>query len=121
MSWLEWLIVLAVAAILFGPRRLGRSAGRIAGEFRGGARGERDPVGPASPAGGAPGPAERARLLAVLELPPEATPEQVQRAWRELAKVWHPDRFARDAALQARATERLAAINAAYERLTRSG
>jgi hypothetical protein len=54
----------------------------------------------------------------VLELEPSASLEQVKQAWRELAKVWHPDRFPNDAKMQQRAQERLKMINRAYELLS---
>ena len=57
------------------------------------------------------------RCYQVLELEPGASPEQVKEAWRELVKVWHPDRFPNDAKLQRRAQERLKEINLAYEKL----
>jgi DnaJ domain len=50
--------------------------------------------------------------LAVLGLPPGATPEQVAATYRELAKRWHPDRNGGVAADQ-----RMAEINAAYDLL----
>ena len=53
----------------------------------------------------------------VLDLQPGASPEDVKRAHRDLTKVWHPDRFAHDPALRARAEEKLKEINAAYERI----
>jgi hypothetical protein len=53
----------------------------------------------------------------VLELKPGASPEAVKEAYRELAKVWHPDRFSGDAKLEKRALEKLKVINLAYERL----
>ncbi len=132
MGWTEWLIILVVAALLFRPRGLGKSLGNVAGSFREGARsGPADGAeaggghsantqqGQAVQPGGTSPADERTRLLAVLELPPDADDEQIRRAWRELAKVWHPDRFGQDAALKARATRRLAEINAAYEQLQR--
>ncbi|HSN68049.1 MAG TPA: DnaJ domain-containing protein, partial [Thermoanaerobaculia bacterium] len=51
----------------------------------------------------------------LLEVTPDAPDEDVRRAWRDLTKVWHPDRFAHDAELQRRAQEKLKEINAAYE------
>jgi hypothetical protein len=57
-------------------------------------------------------PAEAYRLL---EIAPSASDEAVRRAWRDLMKVWHPDRFAHDADLQQKAQEKLKAINEAYE------
>ena len=51
----------------------------------------------------------------VLELEPGASLEQVKEAWRELVKVWHPDRFPNDPKMQRKAQERLKNINGAYE------
>ncbi len=53
----------------------------------------------------------------ILDLEPGATPEEIKRSYRELVKVWHPDRFRGDARLQAKAEEKLKRINYAYERL----
>jgi hypothetical protein len=50
----------------------------------------------------------------LLEVDPNASPEQVKRAYRDLVKVWHPDRFADDPRLQGRAQEKLKHINLAY-------
>ena len=50
----------------------------------------------------------------VLDLPPDATPEQAAAAYRRLAKRWHPDLAGHDAA------RRMAEINAAYD-LLRAG
>lgn len=60
---------------------------------------------------------------ALLELRPGASEEEIKRAHRDLAKVWHPDRFANDAALRRKAEEKLKAINEAYETIlaSRSG
>lgn len=41
--------------------------------------------------------------------------DELTQAYRDLVKVWHPDRFAGDARLQAKAQEELKRINAAYE------
>jgi hypothetical protein len=51
----------------------------------------------------------------LLETAPESSPEELKRAYRDLVKVWHPDRFADDPRLQARAQEKLKQINQAYE------
>src|ERR1039458_9183363 len=40
----------------------------------------------------------------VLELEPGATSEDVKRSYRELVKVWHPDRFAHDPKLDRKST-----------------
>ena len=59
------------------------------------------------------------RCYRALELELGASREQVKQAWRELVKVWHPDRFPNDARLQRKALERLKEINCAYEVLER--
>jgi hypothetical protein len=51
----------------------------------------------------------------LLEIEPTATDDEVRRAWRDMTKVWHPDRFAHDADLQQKAQEKLKEINGAYE------
>lgn len=51
----------------------------------------------------------------VLGLSPGASPEQLKLAYRDLAKVWHPDRFVHDPRLQAKAQVKLQEINDAYE------
>jgi hypothetical protein len=53
----------------------------------------------------------------LLEVQRGASAEEVRTAYRELAKVWHPDRFSSDPRLQARAAERMKAINRAYDHL----
>ena len=54
----------------------------------------------------------------ILELKPGATPDEVKAAYRDLAKVWHPDRFRGDSPrLKAKAAEKLAEINEAYEKI----
>jgi hypothetical protein len=53
--------------------------------------------------------------LAALEVPPDASPEEVAAAYRRLAKQWHPDRGG-----GAAAAARMAEINVAYDVL-RSG
>jgi alpha-tubulin suppressor-like RCC1 family protein len=50
----------------------------------------------------------------VLELPVGAGMHAVREAYRDLSRVWHPDRFAGNAALQARATQRQQELNVAY-------
>ncbi|MGK7919331.1 MAG: J domain-containing protein [Trichodesmium sp.] len=53
----------------------------------------------------------------ILELEPGASLEEVKEAYRDLAFVWHPDRFVQNSRLQARATIRLKEINEAYRKL----
>lgn len=50
----------------------------------------------------------------ILELPYDAPWTDVKQAYRDLVRVWHPDRFARDVRLQQRATRKLTEINEAY-------
>jgi hypothetical protein len=51
---------------------------------------------------------------AILSLEPGCTPEQVREAYKDLVKVWHPDRFANDERLREKAARRLQEINQAY-------
>ena len=55
------------------------------------------------------------RCIEILGLKPGASKEEVNEAYRDLASVWHPDRFATNLRLQKKAEERLKEINAAYE------
>jgi len=57
------------------------------------------------------------RWYEILGLEPGATPDKVKQAYRDLAKVWHPDRFLNDPRLQKKAEEKLKEINQAYEKL----
>ncbi|HEX7174606.1 MAG TPA: J domain-containing protein, partial [Pyrinomonadaceae bacterium] len=50
-----------------------------------------------------------------LGLKPDASEQELKNAYRDLAKVWHPDRFAHDPRLQQKAQEKLKEINEAYE------
>ncbi len=54
----------------------------------------------------------------VLGLKPGASVADVKAAHRDLAKVWHPDRFLHDLRLQQKAQEKLKEINEAYDLLT---
>jgi len=58
------------------------------------------------------------QALAVLGLQGQVTQGEARRAYLDLVKVWHPDRFAGDQRLQAKALAQLTAINAAYEFLS---
>lgn len=53
----------------------------------------------------------------VLELEPGASLEEVKQAYRDLAFVWHPDRYAHNSRLQRKAQQRLTELNNAYEQL----
>jgi len=52
--------------------------------------------------------------LRVLMLGPAPTADEVRRAYLDLVRVWHPDRFQSDPRLRQIAEERLIAINQAY-------
>ena len=51
----------------------------------------------------------------LLGVQPDATPEDVKQAYRDLANVWHPDRFPNNPRLQQKALEKMKDINQAYE------
>jgi len=57
------------------------------------------------------------RYYEILELKSGASPEEVKRAYRDLVRVWHPDRFSHDPRLQQKAQDKLKEINEAYEKL----
>jgi hypothetical protein len=57
------------------------------------------------------------RWLRVLGLDPGASEQAVKEAYRDLVKVWHPDRFGTDARLREKAQTKLTEVNAAYEHL----
>ena len=52
--------------------------------------------------------------FSLLGISPGASPDAIRDAYRDLAKVWHPDRFAGDARLQAKASERMRELNEAF-------
>src|SRR5262245_22385658 len=56
----------------------------------------------------------------ILGVPTDATEEQIRQTYRDLARVWHPDRFLSDRRLQEIAQERLREINEAYSALKRA-
>jgi len=105
--------LLLICLILFlYSKSFARKAGNTVGQLKGGLGGGSSSPPPSS----APLDA-RAAALKTLELSPAATPDDIKTAYRELVKVWHPDRFP-DASLKARAEAKLKEINAAYEKLT---
>ena len=54
----------------------------------------------------------------ILEVDPSASPEAVKNAYRELLKVWHPDRFPNDPSFQGRANEKTKQLNQAYQTIS---
>jgi hypothetical protein len=56
----------------------------------------------------------------ILDLEMGATIEEVKRAYRELVRVWHPDRFVHDPVLQRKTQEKLKQINLAYEQICKN-
>lgn len=57
------------------------------------------------------------RAYDVLGVKPGVSNAELKAAHRDLAKVWHPDRFVHDPRLQEKAQEKLKEINEAYEQL----
>jgi hypothetical protein len=55
--------------------------------------------------------------LDVLALRPGATPVEIKQAYRDMVKVWHPDRFGSDPRLRQKAEDKLKQINKAYQML----
>src|SRR5678816_3270474 len=54
----------------------------------------------------------------LLGVKPGVSSRELKAAHRDLAKVWHPDRFLHDPRLQEKAQEKLKEINEAYELLS---
>ena len=44
-----------------------------------------------------------------------ASPEEIKQAWRDMAQVWHPDRFSQNPRLHQKAQEKLKEVNEAYD------
>ena len=57
--------------------------------------------------------------LRLLQLDKDCSKDQLRRAYRDLVKVWHPDRFQSDAQLRIKAERTLQSINDAYALLQR--
>jgi hypothetical protein len=60
---------------------------------------------------------ELIKYYELLGVAPGASMQELKTAHRDLAKVWHPDRFAHDPRLQQKAQEKLKEINEAYDQL----
>jgi len=61
------------------------------------------------------------RAWAVLGLRPGSSLEATRSAYRQLARRWHPDRFANDPVGQAQASYQMAIINGAYRGVLEAG
>jgi len=111
----ELLVLLIVVALILGPSAA-RRAGRYVGgaSSGGGAKPQPPPSSPAPPSSAGSAINEYYRAL---DLQPGASIEQIRAAYKELVKVWHPDRFGKDEKLRERATQKLQQINAAYDKL----
>ena len=57
------------------------------------------------------------RLYEMLGVAPGVSRKELKAAYRDLTKVWHPDRFTHDPRLQEKAQEKLKEINDAYEQI----
>ncbi len=57
------------------------------------------------------------RCYSFLELEPGDSPEKMKQAYRDMAFVWHPDRYSHNPRLQQKANEKLKAINEACKYL----
>jgi len=57
------------------------------------------------------------RYYEILGLSQDASIEARKQAYKDLVKVWHPDRFSHDPRLQQKAQEKLQEINEAYEKI----
>lgn len=55
------------------------------------------------------------RCFEIMGLAPGASPEEVKQAYRDLADVWHPDRFSHNQRLKQKALEKLKELNLSYE------
>lgn len=62
----------------------------------------------------------RCDALRTLGLKHGASPIEIRETYRDLVKVWHPDRFSYDGKLRSKAEEKLKAVNAAFQHLTSS-
>jgi WD40 repeat protein len=60
-------------------------------------------------------PDEAIKFYKVLELEPGAGADEIKQAYRDLAQIWHPDRFATSPRLLERAQEKMKELNEAYE------
>src|SRR5215467_4781746 len=55
--------------------------------------------------------------FSILGVDSTATPAQLKQAYRDLVKIWHPDRFTHDPQLRLKAEAKLKEINEAYKQM----
>lgn len=60
---------------------------------------------------------EYTRYYDILGIAPGASAKKIKEAWRDMAQVWHPDRFGSNERLQLKAQETLKLVNEAYDKL----
>lgn len=53
----------------------------------------------------------------ILEISPDASVDEIKEAFRQLAQIWHPDRYAYNPRLQEKAESKFKDINLAYQKL----
>jgi curved DNA-binding protein CbpA len=53
----------------------------------------------------------------ILELDPEASPDDVKQAYKDLVNIWHPDRVSNNPRLKQKAEEKLKEVNVAYKKV----
>lgn len=61
---------------------------------------------------------EMNKYYEILGLNPGASEEEIKEAYKDLIKVWHPDRFSDNERLKEKANEKLKEIILAYKNLT---
>ena len=111
MTHWPYLLILAFVVFVFYRRSFVRKAGAAVGRAKAAIPKAKPGKQISKPETGI------GRDYSALDLKPGASFDDVKRAYRELAKVWHPDRFGNDKKLLDRANSKLGEINAAYERL----
>ncbi|MBN1931698.1 MAG: J domain-containing protein [Desulfobacterales bacterium] len=57
------------------------------------------------------------RCFDLLEINPNASPEEAKQAYKDIVNVWHPDRFSNNPRLKEKAEEKLKEVNVAYEKV----
>ena len=108
---MRWEVLAVLLIILYFMRPLARTAGKTVGVYKAASQ----PQPPPAPAPAAVHPL--AECYRTLELQPTASLDEVKVSYRELVKVWHPDRFGSDAKLREKATKKMSEINDAYEKI----